>query len=254
MKKSIAFLLVFSILLPLIALGEEEVHFSFANFERTKLEQKYPRVEEKIIHERFIMLSYLNKPITVWDKLKYMQGGMEIPYLFQNDFKNPVCIYDNEPRSVSTSGCAMTCLSMVIYYFTENKEQDPTSLFRYACENGYYKGNGLKHTDMVKIAQAFGVHAEQKSASSDTIREALLKGEPVIISMSDGLFSNGHYLVLRGINEKDEVLLNDPNNKERSNKLYPLKKIVEQSKGSLAIIIFSKQENPLNKEADHGLI
>lgn len=58
------------------------------------------------------------------------EGGLPIPQLYQHDYKKVVCVYNGIKRSVSTSGCGATCLSMLIAYETGYTYQSPYTVFR----------------------------------------------------------------------------------------------------------------------------
>ena len=63
------------------------------------------------------------------------ERGMAIPMLFQSDYKKVACYHRGTPKSVSTSGCGVTCVSMVIAYLTGNTDQNPYQL---VFDNNYW--------------------------------------------------------------------------------------------------------------------
>ena len=74
-----------------------------------------------------------------------MSGSvMNIPKIYQFDYKQTVCTIDGQRKSVSTSGCGAASMSMVICYLTGNTtSQNPYTLFKWAYNEGYYSGDGL---------------------------------------------------------------------------------------------------------------
>ena len=157
--------------------------------------------------------------------------GMEIPAIYQSDYREPMCRINGVTRTVASSGCGATCVSMVISYLTGDGEQTPETLFRSAVERGEYRGWGLTHETLSELLSDNGVQSEWISNSADAIEEALREGKPVIAHVGPGTFTNnGHYLVLRGITDDGQVLLNDPASPERTEMTYPIQTVVKQAR------------------------
>ncbi len=160
---------------------------------------------------------------------------MNIFPLYQFDYRETVCVIDGEPKSVETSGCGATSMSMVIRYLTGNRDQTPYTLFKWAYDKGYYKGSGLGHGTVTKLGDRYGVTTTWTTSSSK-VKNALKNGYPVIAHMSQGTFTDGgHYIVLRGIDEDGNILVNDPNSRERTETAYPFSLIYEEAKSGFAI-------------------
>lgn len=159
------------------------------------------------------------------------EGGMLIPSLYQFDFRTTLCYYGGIPRSVSTSGCNVTCISMVVAYLTGNTDQTPEVMFDWAVDNNLYHGKGLGHDAMIKVAAHWGIDSRWISNSADRITAALRSGYPVIAHMGEGLFtSEGHYIVLRGVTEDGKILVNDPNSESNSGKAFPMSRILDEAR------------------------
>ncbi len=163
---------------------------------------------------------------------------MAIPQLFQTDYPDTVCIIRGIPRSVASSGCAATCLSMVIAYLTGNTEQTPYTLFCEACDAGHYNGAGWDHTTLSHYASRYGVKTRWIRNSGKDIVEALRAGKPVIAHMGPGIFtSRGHYVVLRGVTADGKILINDPVSPNKCGKAFPIQTLLTQAKGSHAFMV-----------------
>ncbi|MDL2206613.1 C39 family peptidase [Eubacteriales bacterium OttesenSCG-928-N13] len=166
------------------------------------------------------------------------EGDMPVPRLFQYNFNNKLCTYNGKARSVHTSGCNVTCISMVVAYLTGNTDQSPETMFAWAVKKGLYRGDGLGHTQMSKVASHFGVSGRWIGKDKKAILKALDQGKPVIAHMGPGTFTNrGHYIVLRGVDENGKIRVNDPMSKSRSNKTYSLDKIIKESRTSNPFMI-----------------
>jgi len=173
-----------------------------------------------------------------------MSGNvMKVPKIYQFDYRTTVCIINGQRKSVSTSGCGATSMSMVIRYLTGNAQQTPYTLFKWAYENGHYSGSGLDHEAISALGRLYGVTGSWIGKNSQRILEALKSGHPVIAHMGPGIFTTrGHYIVLVGVTDDGKILVNDPNSKSRSGKAYPLSTILNQSKSSSPFMICSARD------------
>lgn len=170
-----------------------------------------------------------------------MSGSvMKIPAIYQFDYKKVVCTINGKGKSASTSGCGATSMCMVIHYLTGNTEPTPYSLFKWAYDNGYYKGSGLSHEAISALGRLCGVEGKWIGKNGSRIVEALKSGHPVIAHMGPGIFTRqGHYIVLKGVTDDGKILVNDPNSQSRTGKAYPLSTIFSQSKTSSPFMICS---------------
>lgn len=168
---------------------------------------------------------------------------MKIPIIYQFDYKKTVCTIGGERKSVSTSGCGATSMSMVIRYLTGDSSQTPYTLFKWAYKEGYYSGDGLGHGAVSAMGKLYGITGSWVGKDGKKIVAALTSGHPVIAHMGPGIFTKGgHYIVLRGVTEDGKILVNDPNSKSRSSKAYPLSTILKQAKTSTPFMICSRNQ------------
>ena len=166
------------------------------------------------------------------------ERGMAVPMLFQGDYAQTVCTVGGIERSVATSGCGATSLSMVIAYLTGNTDQNPYTLFCDSVDAGRYHGSGWSHGTLSLFAENYGVHSRWIANDADAILSALREGKPVIAHMGPGIFtSRGHYLVLRGVTEDGLVLMNDPNSRDNCAKAFPIDTLLKQAKTSEAFMV-----------------
>lgn len=166
------------------------------------------------------------------------EGGLPIPQLYQHDYKKVVCVYNGIKRSVSTSGCGATCLSMLIAYETGYTYQSPYTVFRDACQQGLYKGSGLSRSAMSQLAEQYALIGQWMDLNAQELLQTLEEGKPVIAHMGPGLFTQGgHYILLRGLTEEGGVLVNDPASPERSAMAYPVEVFIQESKSGAAFFV-----------------
>ena len=160
----------------------------------------------------------------------FSSSVMNIVPLYQFHYTNTICVIDNEEKSVKTSGCGATCVSMIIRYMNGDYEQTPETVFAWAYEKGYYKGDGLSHLALSRALSIKGIDSRWSSSTSDVLN-CLKAGRPVIAHMGEGLFAeNGHYILLRGIDENGNIFVNDPNSRELTSRTFSLNLIKSQLK------------------------
>ena len=173
------------------------------------------------------------------------EQGMPIPMLFQTDYPDTVCTIRGIPRSVATSGCGATSLSMVIAYLTGNTEQNPSVLFCDSVQRGLYQGAGWSHETLSYYASAYGVKSSWISNSRSALVKALSEGKPVIAHMGPGIFtSRGHYVVLRGLTSDGKVLINDPVSLSKCGQAFPVQTLLTQARGTHAFMVCWADDMP----------
>ncbi len=145
-----------------------------------------------------------------------------VPVDYQYNYKT---VRYGTNKSCASSGCGAASASMVVEYFTGNTSQNPDTLFKWACDNGWYTGSGLSYAAVKKLCSNYGVTLTWVGTQSAIIN-ALKAGNPVIALMGPGTFtSGGHYIVLSGIKVVDGttyIRVNDPNSSSRTNSYYTL--------------------------------
>ena len=191
---------------------------------------------------RMTVMAY-NNCISPALPLVYPPGGMAVPLMLQADYQKTICVYDGEPRSVASSGCGAVCLSMALIYLTGDAALTPDVIFRQACLDGYYKGNGLGCAALSDIMKAHGFGARWTGRFYNTIIAALAAGYPVIASMGAGWFTGGgHYILLRGLAEDGQVLVNDPGSAANSARGFEMRFIFRQAKGGSPFMVCTPPE------------
>ena len=82
---------------------------------------------------------------------------MPIPLLYQYNYRTPVCLYDGETKTVSSSGCGATVASMLIAYGAQDYDQTPYTLFYDAVTEGWYHGDGLGYDAIQAMLSRYGI-------------------------------------------------------------------------------------------------
>ena len=156
----------------------------------------------------------------------------EIPLFLQWDERWGYVTYGSNLLAIS--GCGPTCMSMVYTGLTKQTDKTPADMAEFCLENNYYSlEEGTSWNFMLNGARNLGLTVNRIALSKKQLKKVLKKGETVICSMKPGDFTTeGHFIVLYGLTEDGNILLNDPNNIERSNKEWDLKTVYEQVKAA----------------------
>lgn len=143
----------------------------------------------------------------------YPANGMKIPHYLQTDYANVPYGSSN----IAACGCGPTSFAMVASYLT-GTTITPAGAVAW-CGNSYYVwGAGTSWSYFEAAAKHFGCGAVRESYDANEVLKALSEGHPVISSQHAGLFTRGgHFIVLRGVENGNKVLVNDPNDSEAKN-------------------------------------
>ncbi len=151
------------------------------------------------------------------------------PLLLQTDSRWADASYGNS--DIRTSGCAPTCMAMVVVGLTHNKKVTPKEVADYAAKKGYYEEEkGTSWEFITKGGKHWDVQGVEISLSDKSIKNQLDKGHPIICSMRPGDFTDeGHFIVLTKM-VNGQIKLHDPNSLERSNCLWDYETLEPQIK------------------------
>lgn len=137
----------------------------------------------------------------IYDYYMYMTGQDTVPLLYQTD-------YPDIPFShgtVYTSGCGVSCVAMVGSYFHE-EEITPGML------GEMFNTPGCSNSDRMEQASEYlELPLQEVTWLWSKAYKALQNGQVVISLQLPGLFTTeGHFIVLTGINEDGLITVNDP--------------------------------------------
>lgn len=153
-------------------------------------------------------------------------GG--VPFLYQWDERWGYQNYGN--TVIGLSGCGPTSLAMVIVGLTGREDVTPYTVAQYAEENGYYiEGEGTSWALFGSGCENWGITSTEVPRDENSLREVLSAGQPVIVSVSDGMFTTGgHIMVLSGLDADGNFILHDPNNRTYSSRSFTYSEIEDQ--------------------------
>ena len=169
---------------------------------------------------------------------------LDMPLYYQQDYPENVVSWHGEETSVAQSGCGATCVSMVIGYFYPEEEPEPDDVMRLAGDMGFYRGDGLGRDALRLLLAEYEIIGRWRELDARAIENTLRKGKPIVVYVGPGYFTeSGHYIVLRGIAENGELLVADPNSREKTEeKTYRFAEIIRQAKGDYPFMICEQKE------------
>lgn len=133
---------------------------------------------------------------------------------------------------MALTGCGPTCLSMIACRMRGDSRWNPYEVAKMAEKSGYYvEGQGSAWSLMTEGAAQIGLNGQELSFDRDSVYRALQSGGMIICVMRPGDFTtSGHFLVLAGIAENGDIVVNDPNSRKRSSQTWKLDKLMPQIK------------------------
>lgn len=159
-----------------------------------------------------------NKPISI--KQDYQKG--KIPLFIQWDKRWGYEKYGS--NFIAINGCGPTALAMVAVGLTGNMDINPKVVADFSSKNGYLvDGVGSSWTLMTEGAKKFGLNGSELPLIKSEILNTLKEGQPIIASMGPGTFTtDGHFIVLTGVDSKNNIIVNDSDSRERSKQTWDI--------------------------------
>ena len=159
-------------------------------------------------------------------------GVVELVYFNQGEEPWADALFGPDP--IRGFGCGPTAMAMVVSSLGD-EVVDPAQMARLADEAGYCAPGSGSYLSIVQgMAQAFGLNATScGTVSADELRQMLASGQLLVALMGPGHFTDGgHFIVLRGVTLTGQVLVADPNSRERSLALWDPQLILDELSGS----------------------
>ncbi len=172
---------------------------------------------------------YLGLDLDLSDEL----NSNDVPLLMQWDKRWGYEEYGDSIMGLS--GCGPTCLSMAYLYFVQDPAGNPRDMGIFCEENGYYTEVGTSWELWTDGVAQLGLSGWELSLDEKVMRNVLNDGKLIVCSMRPGDFTTtGHYILIHGCNEEG-FLINDPNRKTNSEKIWSYDTLKGQIKNLWAI-------------------
>lgn len=131
---------------------------------------------------------------------------------------------------LAITGCGPSCISMVYCGLTGNTDMNPFAVATMAEEEGFYvEGSGSLWSIMDILPAELGLEVHSVIFDEKHIEDELASGRPIICIMGPGDFtSSGHFIVLVGVDENGQIIVNDPNSIINSKKSWDIEQLMPQ--------------------------
>lgn len=171
---------------------------------------------------------YERNPNSIDVSIDVTEGG--IPLFLQWDKRWGYEKYGDD--FIAVTGCGPTCISMVYCGLTKNTDMNPYEVAKRAETEGFYvEGCGSSWNMMEVLPKELGIKVHKVIFDKDHIKEELNNGRPIICVLGPGDFTTtGHFIVLTGVDENGEIILNDPNSIINSKKSWDIGQLMKQIK------------------------
>ena len=143
-------------------------------------------------------------------------GCMPVTYFCQGDDLWADLPFGSD--TIGPYGCGPTAMAMVVSSMTD-ETVNPFQMSLQAVEHGCWaRGNGSYHTIVNVLAGEFGLRSDSfEGRDADSLINTLISGKLLVALMGPGHFTNGgHFILLRGVTLSGDILVADPNSRERS--------------------------------------
>lgn len=185
--------------------------------------------------EEFVLNYPLKKNTFSMEELTELENEEDMPLLIQWDSRWGY--YQYGENVMGLTGCGPTCLSMVASYLLRNPQLTPLYMADYATQNGYcVNGSGTSWDFMSQGARSLGLQVWEVPLDENTVKQYLQGGHPIICIMGPGEFTDGgHFVVFKGW-KNNKIVMNDPNSREHSERLWDFEEIKGQIRNMWAYL------------------
>lgn len=158
-------------------------------------------------------------------------NSSQVTYFSQTDHRWGKIIYGNE-NTIEVYGCGPTTVAILASSLTDATIY-PNEVAEWAYKHGEFANNGGSYHSIISNGAAnYGLTAKSLiMPNKETIKDELAKGNLVVALMTKGHFtSDGHFIILRGVTENNELLIADANSLENSQKVWDFDTIISEAK------------------------
>lgn len=131
--------------------------------------------------------------------------------------------------TIRQNGCGPTCLTMVYIFKTGRTDMTPADMCALSEAGNYAPTGATEWSFMTGGAWRLGLNGTQLYNDRTSMTQALRSGAPVIAAVRPGTFTNvGHYIVLYGIDDTDQIGVYDPNSPSRSARRWGVVEVLNE--------------------------
>lgn len=131
--------------------------------------------------------------------------------------------------TIRQNGCGPTCLTMVYIFKTGRTDMTPADMCALSEASNYAPTGATEWSFMTNGAWQLGLNGTQLYNNRGSMAQALRSGAPVIAAVRPGTFTSvGHYIVLYGIDDADQIGVYDPNSPSRSARRWGIVEVLNE--------------------------
>lgn len=131
--------------------------------------------------------------------------------------------------TIRENACGPTCLTMVYIFKTGHTDKTPVDICALAEAGNYAPTGATEWSFMTSGAWQLGLNGTQLYNDRDSMTQALRSGAPIIAAVRPGTFTNvGHYIVLYGIDDANQIGVYDPNSASRSARRWGVVEVLNE--------------------------
>lgn len=205
---------------------------------QTKVD-RYPESENTIYqYEKY---KDLKEVINIDDDFKAVEryeSGYKLPYFNQWDAR--WAFKEIDGGIFGFSGCGPTVLSSIYVGLTGDTSINPFKMGEMALVAGVYDGkDGSLHSMFTEFVSVIGLKGYYSYPNIETIKKHIDNDEVVVANVKEngiGDFTRGgHYIIITGYTEDNQLKLYDVNSYENTNKLWDYQRVLDQTGDIFAI-------------------
>lgn len=131
--------------------------------------------------------------------------------------------------TIRQNACGPTCLTMVYIFKTGHTDMTPVDMCALSEAGNYAPTGATEWSFMTSGAWQLGLNGTELHVDRSSITQALRSGAPIIASVRPGTFTSvGHYIVLYGIDDADQIGVYDPNSQSRSARRWGIVEVLNE--------------------------
>ena len=131
--------------------------------------------------------------------------------------------------TIRQNACGPTCLTMVYVFKTGHTDMTPVDMCALSEAGNYAPTGATEWSFMTNGAWQLGLNGTELHVDRSSITQALRSGAPIIASVRPGTFTSvGHYIVLYGIDDADQIGVYDPNSPSRSARRWGVVEVLNE--------------------------
>ena len=199
---------------------ESELEEEIAQFAEQPEQSEVPPAEPPVITE-----------FVTRNSQEYLTGGV-VDIVYYNQGEEPWADMPFGPDPISGYGCGPTAMAMLVSSLSD-VTIDPGKMAEWAYNNGYCAPGSGSYLSIVKgTAKAYGLSCKEREFSdAEELCLELAAGKVYVALMRKGHFTNcGHFILLRGTTLEGNILVADPNSRERSLASWDPELILKEAK------------------------